>query len=370
LAILATLVVLAFLHIGSVIFEPSPKEALARAEQTPALILVLTPFRWYVNAFTATNYWPDLAQWALPGMALDVALVGLVFVLDAHYRETAANAGEKIFANLQRIQSSGLAGAFQSRPGRARFGIPDLPWWGGIGPIFWRQLTAAPRSQALTGYVLLLAVILVISVIRSQKVGLEHPQLAPMTIGFMGWISFLLTPMITFDFRCDLERMDVLKALPLQSWRIVVGQLVAPVLIVSLVQWLILLVLILLGHRLDLLLGAIVFVLPINLLLFGIDNLLFLWYPTPMVWGTAGNFQVMGRNMLLMMAKFLILGIIGGVTGLAWALVYLVMQFVQGPSWLASLAVVWLLLSGFGIGLMPLIAQAFRRFDVVRDTPP
>jgi hypothetical protein len=370
LGILVALGALVLLHIGSGFFELSPKELVDRAEQTPALVAVLTPFRLYVNAFTATTYWPDLAQWAGPGLALDLVLLGIVFALDAHYLEASANAGERIYANLQRIRSGGLAGAFHGRSVLARFRLPDLPWWGGIGPIAWRQLTAAPRSQAVTGYVLLLAVILVIPFIGSQKVGSGDPMLAPLTVGFLAWISFLLSPMITFDFRSDLDRMDVLKTLPIRSTSIAFGQLLAPVLIVSLVQWLILVILIFLGHRLDLLLGAMVFALPTNFLLFGLDNLLFLLYPTPMVWGTAGNFQTMGRNMLLMMGKFLILGFIGGLTGLACGIVYLMLEFIKGPSLLATLATAWLILSGFAIGVVPLVACAFRRFDVARDTPP
>jgi hypothetical protein len=176
--------------------------------------------------------------------------------------------------------------------------------------------------------------------------------------------------MITFDFRSDLDRMDVLKTLPLRASRIVLGQLLTPVLITSLVQWLLIVVLIFFGHRLDFLLGAIAFVVPFNLLLFGIDNLLFLWYPTPPVTATAGNFQMMGRNMLLMMAKFLFVGLIGGATGLVAVPVYFLMELAQGPSWLASMTVAWLLISGFAIGLVPMVALAFRRFDVARDMPP
>jgi hypothetical protein len=92
------------------------------------------------------------------------------------------------------------------------------------------------------------------------------------------------------------------------------------------------------------------FVLPLNLLLFGIENLLFLWYPARPA--TAGDFQMMGRNMLLMAAKFLIVGLIGGITGLVGVLVYYLTELADGPSWLTSLTVAWLMVSGFTIGLV------------------
>jgi hypothetical protein len=369
LGFVAVLVSLVILNVGSGIFELSPRELLEAVEQTPALVVVLTPFRWYVNASMATQYWPDLAQWGLLGLAMDVGLVVVVFALDAHYLETAASAGEKIYATLQKVRGTGLA--YQARPSKARFAMPELPFWGGIGPIAWRQLTTALRSQQLLlGYLFLLAIILLIPLIGSQKTGSAPSHLATLTVGAMAWITFLLAPMITFDFRGDLERMDILKTLPLRASRIVLGQVLTPVLIVSLVQWLFLVVLIVLGYRLDLLVGAIPFVLPLNLLLFGIENLLFLWYPSPPPAAMAGNYQMMGRNMLLMLAKFLITGLIGGITGLVAALVYLLMELVQGPSLLASLTVAWLLITGFAIGLVPLVALAFRRFDVARDMPP
>jgi len=369
LGFVVVLVTLMLLNVGSGIFLLSPRELLEAVEQTPVLVVVLTPFRWYVNAFTATEYWPDLAQWGLLGLAVDVALAVVVFALDAHYLETAANAGEKVYATLQKVRATGLA--FQARPGKARFPLPDLPWWGGIGPIAWRQLTTALRSQGiLLGYMFLLAMILLIPLIGSQKTGAAQSNLASWTIGFMAWISFLLAPMITFDFRGDLDHMDILKTLPLRASRIVLGQLLTPVLIVSLVQWLFMAVLILFGPRLDLLVGAIAFILPLNLLLFGIENLLFLWYPSPPAAAMAGNYQMMGRNMLLMLAKFLIMGLIGGMAGLIAAPVFILMELVQGPSLLASLTVAWLLISAFAIGPVPLVALAFRRFDVARDMPP
>jgi len=44
-----------------------------------------------------------------------------------------------------------------------------------------------------------------------------------------------------------------------------------------------------------------------NFLVFGVENLLFLWFPTRLVPSTPGDFQLMGRHILLMMAKMLVL---------------------------------------------------------------
>src|SRR5204863_185086 len=55
---------------------------------------------------------------------------------------------------------------------------------------------------------------------------------------------FLLGPqMVRCDFRRDLAVMDVLKLLPLRGWQIAAGELLAPTAILTLVQWLLLIVL-------------------------------------------------------------------------------------------------------------------------------
>ena len=61
--------------------------------------------------------------------------------------------------------------------------------------------------------------------------------------GFVLLTTVFLTAMLPFDFRGDVDRMAYLKTLPLPPWRLAVGQVVAPVLIVTLLQWLVLAVL-------------------------------------------------------------------------------------------------------------------------------
>jgi hypothetical protein len=69
--------------------------------------------------------------------------------------------------------------------------------------------------------------------------------------------------------------------------------------------------------------------------------------------------------MLLWMAKLLALLVMAGVAGVF----ALVMALLTGGNWVAAGAVGWLVLAGFVVGLVPLIALAFRRFDVARDVP-
>ena len=173
--------------------------------------------------------------------------------------------------------------------------------------------------------------------------------------------------MITFDFRGDVDRMDVLKTLPIAPSRLVLGQLFAPVLLVTLVQ-LILVVIVQLawGGAAELLAVVVAFAVPVNFLLFGLENLLFLWFPTRMLPATPGDVQMMGRYMLLFLLKVLALSVAGGLVAAVAAAVY----FASGQRTLPAFAAAWVLVCALAAALVPLVAHAFQRFDVARDTPP
>jgi hypothetical protein len=57
--------------------------------------------------------------------------------------------------------------------------------------------------------------------------------------------------------------------------------------------------------------------------------------------------------------------VLGGTAALVGGIGY----FVLGGSWVAFGAGVWLVVAGAALGTVPLVAWAFRRFDVARDTP-
>ena len=53
--------------------------------------------------------------------------------------------------------------------------------------------------------------------------------LAPVAV----WLTLFLTTMLPFDFRGDIDRLALLKTLPLPPWRLAIGQLLAPVLLMT-----------------------------------------------------------------------------------------------------------------------------------------
>ena len=124
--------------------QGSVGEVLARAVKTDVWRTVSRPLSYFFDAFLSENLWPDLAWNALLALTVDLVLLAVVFGLDAEYLEASASASARIYARLQRMRRVGPSGA--ARGGKALFRLPMAPWWGGAGPIFWRQLTTATRG--------------------------------------------------------------------------------------------------------------------------------------------------------------------------------------------------------------------------------
>src|SRR5205807_7426738 len=83
-------------------------------------------------------------------------------------------------------------------------------------------------------------------------------------------------------------------------------------------------------------LATVVLALPVNFLLAGIDNLLFLLFPTRLV--KTNDLSQTGRNMMLMFAKMTAIGMGVGVPVGLGAAAY----FLFGHSWAAACVAAWL----------------------------
>jgi hypothetical protein len=93
-------------------------------------------------------------------------------------------------------------------------------------------------------------------------------------------LSMLIASGLAFDFRADMGQIDVLTGLPIEPIVLTAGQLVVPVAIAAVLQWLALVVI---AIRLKSAPGAIwiaaAFVLPISVNVTAIENLPTFWFP-------------------------------------------------------------------------------------------
>lgn len=323
---------------------------------------LLAPLQPFGNAITANGF-PELLKWSVYSLFLVGVLVALVIVLDANYLEAAVAASQRRYDKIQKIRG----GSFLSGIGvgkKARWQLPPFPFTGGAGPIAWRQITNAMRSSF--GLILLLIMIglVVASLLRVTPHTGKSVIRGALILG--GYLTFLLSGMLNFDFRGDVDQMDVLKALPINSIALTLGQLAAPVMVMTTLHvlafaglWFVI------GPQKQTLLAAAPLIVPFNLLVFCSENLIFLLFPHRPAAASPGDLQVLGRKFIFLLMKGLVLMVglcVAGSIGVtAWIL--------TAKSTAALICASWIALAIEGAALVPAIAWAYRKFDPSTDTP-
>jgi hypothetical protein len=321
---------------------------------------LLAPFDPFGRAITASDA-GELARAGGEAVLIDLGLLLVVVLLDANYLEAATAASQRRYAQVQRIRGGSLLSS--GVKGEASWRLPPPPWLWGAGPIAWRQATSALRSARG-----LLVVLLLIAVCIGPLFGsmLRAANATQPLIGVIAWLTILLSGLLKFDFRGDLDHMEELKALPLQPAALAAGQIIVPALILTGAH------VILLGSiaiatrtHLDWLAVAMGLAFPFNALLMATENAIFLLFPTRPAAASPGDFQMLGRQaaQLVMKAITVIIGLAIAV-GIA-APIFIVLG---GPLVMLTL-IAGIVLLGETCALVPAIAWAFRRFDPSVDTP-
>jgi hypothetical protein len=289
----------------------------------------------------------------------------VVLSLDANFLESSIVASQKLYQKLDRMRR-GQMWMNLSQPSGARWRLPVLPRWRGAGPIAWRQLVSAVRGSR--GMVYLMLALVAAMTLPALFIAREEPAiLIPMATGILPMLSFFLLPqLLQFDFRGDLERIDVLKTLPFSPSAIVAGELITPIVFASLFELPLAVGIALFQERWLLIIFAALALVPaINLFVFAFENLVFLWFPCRLANLGAGDFQAFGRQMLVMFLKFIMVMMAGSLAAGAGALAW----WLASESWPAALVTVWCVITALGLALVPLVASAFRNFDPSLDTP-
>lgn len=349
-----------------------PSAVLVRWESSPALQYGLMPLRWFFRVIAAREHNALFWGYVLSAVAVDVGLFLMVMRLDGHYLETAAKVAERRAAALERLRSGGLAntgGVASAETTSRRRRVPTPPWLFGVGPIVWRQMLGAVRSHRVL-FVLAVATLVALAgpLIAMSSSGKADSPAMPHTLAAIGLVmSIMLSQIVAFDFRADLDRIELLKTLPLSPWQIAAAEVLTPALILSVFQIGLTGIIYAVFGGIHLLF-AIVIVLswPLNFMLMGVENGLFLLYPTRMAPAAPGDFSHAFRQMLTMMAKMLVLGLgvlIGAVAGAIGLLV-------SAGSFVVAVLVAAVPIVLLALATIPFVAWAFARFDVSRDMPP
>jgi hypothetical protein len=378
--VLAVILAAALIGIGPALASGGAGDAATlfhRFTASTAGRIVLAPFQPFARTFTAGSL-PELLLWAAAAAGVNGVLLALTMWLDANYLEAAAAASQRVYERIQRMRRGvpGAAfagggegsgeGAGAGKPVGARFfrrlRVPRAPWLGGIGPVAWRQLTTAARRSGGLLFVLALSGAVFITFFVFGRRGTD---IKGAVFPAAAWFTVLIVANLKFDFRTDLDQMPWLKSLPLRPWAVAAGQLATPVLLlIGCHLAMFALAAVMLPPLRRPLLAAAILVVPFDVVLLGVENLLFLLFPTRNA-ALPGELGAMGRQVFMFMVKLVTIAFGAGVAaGLGVAAAML------SRSAAAGVAAAFLTLAAEGVALVPLVALAYARFDPSVDTPP
>ncbi len=327
---------------------------------------LLAPLEVFSHAILADTFFPGLVCWGAGAAAIDLGLLILVLKLDADYLEGAAAISQKLYERMRRAkQGGGLALPTSKTAGRLR--IPRLPWLGGAGPLAWRQLLVAMRTSRL---VILVSVgiglvLLVLALVMPSEEKGSAIVIPSMGIGFIAYLTFIFAMQLPWAFRGDIEHMDSLKTLPVAPLALAMGELAGGVLVLAVIQFVVLAALLAANGSPAMIMTAATFLIPFDVLILGVSNLLFLIYPVKLVPSNAADFQLMGRLMLLMLLQVLILIPSVGIPAAIGGIVY----WLSGFYWPAFAVTSWVVLVAELPLILVLLAWVFQRFDPSTEMP-
>lgn len=361
--------VVAFAVRNAVAGVPPGSGARAAAEafaSSPWMFGLTLPVRPFVEAFAATE-WADVALWTSISAAFVAGGVLTTLRLDVAYEEAALATSRKVQERLRRLRSG--EGAFLPSEGtpRAR-GFPRLPRWGGAGPLAHRQFLELVRNPAgalwTSGSVIAL-VAFFLAIPTFDDDARAHAS----TTWIAGAAAAMFLPLVIvqgfgFDFRRDLDRMDVFKSLPLRPLAIAAGQVAVPAAIFTATQ-LVAFALVAAAASLPawLLVPAALVVFPWNWFTASVDNALFLLLPYRIDPEDPAKVPFIGRLMVTAAGKMACFAVVGGIVATPAA----IGVAIGGGAAVALVALSWALLVAAAVGGTFAVALAFRVFDVGRD---
>jgi hypothetical protein len=350
-------------------------------ESGPALFL-LYPFRVVVQPFLAQNA-ATFLQVLWPVLGLLVLHFVWVVRSNVAFEEASLALAQKRAEHIASIRQ-GQLGPMKRRRKRDPFSLAP------VGPpavaLLWKNLIAAGSAFTVRMVAVLAIVMLTPALVFSLNVRRSNvwadllPAFGMFLLMGLAFTLLIGPQIVRQDFRSDLRVVDMLKLYPLAGWRVVLGELLAPAAILTVIQWILLLLAMVLVTRIP---GGPALPLPTRLsvglgaaIIFPILNVVSLLIPNAAVLIFPAFFQsgqdmtqgieATGQRLIFFFGQVLVLAVALVPAAAMFALVLFLGQLAF--NWvtvvpLAALAAVLILCVEAGIGI-GLLGKVFDKFDV------
>jgi hypothetical protein len=341
---------------------------------------LLFPFRLTVRPFLATDFL-SFARAAIPALVLLVAHYWWVIRSDVAFEEASADASKKLAEKMASIRAGHWQGSQRKFKGkRAPFKL------GPLGPavtaLLWKNLISAGQAFTLRVWVTLAAIGLGASIGLGQSSSMSTfaPAVGMAAAMLLIWSVLIGGQLLRHDLRQDILLADVLKTFPLRGWQIVLGELLAPTVILTGIQWFLLMVAVTLfsqvsgsalfsvSRSLPITLALALFLPMITLITLQIPNAAVLLFPAWFQTGKDGphGVEATGQRLIFILGQFLVLGLAlvpaGGVFAGVFYVGKLALGVVPGLA-LGAVAAAIVLAVEAGLGVV-LLGWLFERFDI------
>jgi hypothetical protein len=311
-------------------------------------------------------------------LAVDVTILIVLFELCARsvgeIREATLTTSEALAKRIGAMRKghSGLAamGRAERKEGARVRRLPRLFGQGKWGTVAWAQLVGITRFSLAT--TLIGFVVMGFAVVMSLKIGGDdESQVMTSSLLITGLGTMYLGATMRFDFRSSLSRMESIKSWPISSRRLFFATVFPQVLLMT--------TMIIIGViTRNALKGVfhpdlIQYLALIPVVVYAwvsLDNAVFLFFPVKFIPGQDGAVHHIGRSLLLLVLRMVLLAIAGGVLAAILFLLYWAEEIFDLGHDLLELLAPWILLVGvLGAGALftYLGGVALRRFDVSRS---
>lgn len=371
-------------HIDQMNTPQAIRDYLRQVFVAGPLPYLLYPFRLVVMPYFAPNAMAFLFA-LLPALALLLAHYVWVLRANVAFEEASVEASKKLAEKITAMRAGRLqVGQQKLKSRRPPFNLSPI----GPAPValLWKNLLSAGQAFSLRMWILLAVIGVTVSMAVGQSsagadIGTAIGFIAG---GFIVWSVFLGPQVLRQDFRQDLPLADMLKMYPLPGWQIALGELLAPAVILTAIQWCLLLVMMILlyGSGLRGLAGAAIIavglgaapLLPaLNLIMLQIPNAAVLLFPSWFQTGKDGaqGIEATGQRLISMLAQMLVFLLALIPAGVIFLVAFLLAKIIlagtvlglAGAIALGLVSAALVLGCEAALGLL-LVGSLFERFDL------
>jgi len=354
---------------------------------TPPVSWLLAPCIWILRPFFATNLAAFLR--AL-GPALLILAGHYLWVIrsEVAFEEASLDLARRRAERSEARKAGGWRGRNPTLRKRAEPFL--LRPHGPAAPAFlWRALISAgpwfyPRNWLLIAAAVLGAMVWLASQ-PAYRTAMGIVQAVALPVGF--WVLIAGPMLMRREVRLLIQRLDVVKTYPLRGWQVVLGEMLAPIALITAVEWLILAVVAVAGAALTGeygatalfgglgALGVALLVPPVAGLMIAIPFAATLYFPSWMsaVGQAGGGLDQMGQRMIFAGGYLLVLAVALLPAGIAAAAPYfiaLLMSGSQAGALAGGAVAASLVLFGELAAVVWWLGGRYERFDLSTEASP